>query len=75
MKDTACFNGLWETRDSFFNRASIFATISREVNKDIKARILVLHGADDPHVPAQQVSAFQQEMRLVRASEHRDRLL
>ena len=32
-------------------------------SKPIKARILVLHGADDPFVPADQVAAFEQEMR------------
>lgn len=32
-------------------------------SKPIKARILVLHGADDPYVPADQVAAFEQEMR------------
>ena len=31
--------------------------------KPIKARILVLHGADDPYVTADQVTAFEQEMR------------
>jgi dienelactone hydrolase len=31
--------------------------------RNIKARVLVLHGADDPHVPPQQVTAFQDEMR------------
>ena len=31
--------------------------------KPIKARVLVLHGADDPYVPADQVAAFEQEMR------------
>jgi dienelactone hydrolase len=30
---------------------------------NIKAMVLVLHGVDDPHVPLQQVAAFQQEMR------------
>lgn len=30
---------------------------------DIKAKVLVLHGADDPHVPPEEVSAFQEEMR------------
>jgi dienelactone hydrolase len=29
----------------------------------IKARVLVLHGADDPHVPPGVVSAFEEEMR------------
>lgn len=29
----------------------------------ILAKVLVLHGADDPHVPQQQVAAFQEEMR------------
>jgi dienelactone hydrolase len=31
--------------------------------KQIKGRVLVLHGADDPYVPAAQVEAFQSEMR------------
>jgi dienelactone hydrolase len=31
--------------------------------KPIKAKILVLHGADDPFVTADQVAAFEQEMR------------
>lgn len=31
--------------------------------KNIVARVLVLHGADDPHVPEQQLTAFKQEMR------------
>jgi dienelactone hydrolase len=30
---------------------------------EIKARVLVCHGADDPHVPAEDVTKFQQEMR------------
>jgi dienelactone hydrolase len=30
--------------------------------KNIKAKILVLHGADDPHVPPDQVAAFEKEM-------------
>jgi dienelactone hydrolase len=30
---------------------------------DIKARILVCHGADDPYVSADDVTAFQKEMR------------
>lgn len=31
--------------------------------RNIKGRVLVLHGADDPFVPPHQVSAFQEEMR------------
>jgi dienelactone hydrolase len=31
--------------------------------KNIKAKVLVLHGADDPNVPAEQVAAFEDEMR------------
>jgi dienelactone hydrolase len=31
--------------------------------KNIKAKVLVLHGADDPLVPPDQVAAFQDEMR------------
>jgi dienelactone hydrolase len=34
-----------------------------EETKALKAKILVLHGADDPHVTPEQVSAFQSEMR------------
>jgi dienelactone hydrolase len=32
----------------------------------IRGKVLVLHGADDPHVPPEQVAAFQQEMRLAK---------
>jgi dienelactone hydrolase len=31
--------------------------------RNIKARVLVLHGADDPYVPAKDIAAFQQELR------------
>lgn len=31
--------------------------------KNIKAKVLVLHGADDPHVPQEQIDAFMKEMR------------
>ena len=31
--------------------------------KNIRAKVLALHGADDPHVPDEQVAAFEQEMR------------
>jgi dienelactone hydrolase len=31
--------------------------------KNIEATVLVLHGADDPHVPEKEVAAFQEEMR------------
>jgi len=31
--------------------------------KQIKAKVLALHGADDPHVPPAEVAAFEQEMR------------
>jgi dienelactone hydrolase len=31
--------------------------------KQIKGRVLVLHGADDPFVPAAEVTAFEEEMR------------
>jgi len=32
----------------------------------IRGKVLVLHGADDPHVPPPQVASFQQEMRLAK---------
>ncbi|MFA5553701.1 MAG: dienelactone hydrolase family protein [Phycisphaerae bacterium] len=31
--------------------------------KNIKAKVLVLHGADDPYVPKEQIAAFEKEMR------------
>jgi dienelactone hydrolase len=34
----------------------------------IRGKVLVLHGADDPHVPPEQVAAFQQEMRLAKVN-------
>ena len=33
---------------------------------NIHGKVLALHGADDPHVPPDQVAAFQQEMRLAK---------
>lgn len=33
--------------------------------RNIKGKVLALHGADDPHVPAHEVAAFQEEMRAV----------
>jgi len=30
--------------------------------QDIPAKVLILHGADDPHVPPDQVAAFMKEM-------------
>lgn len=38
-------------------------TPDRALAKDIKGAVLVLHGADDPYVPAQQVQNFEDEMR------------
>ena len=31
--------------------------------RNIKARVLALHGADDPNVPPKEVAAFEDEMR------------
>jgi len=31
--------------------------------KQIRGKVLVCHGADDPYVPAEQIAAFQKEMR------------
>jgi dienelactone hydrolase len=39
------------------------ATPTPEDAKNIKGRVLVLHGADDPIVPPAMVAAFEQEMR------------
>jgi dienelactone hydrolase len=38
-------------------------TPTPEDAKNIKAKVLALHGADDPFVPPQQAAAFQDEMR------------
>lgn len=38
-------------------------TPNRELAANIKGAVLVLHGADDPYVPAEQVRNFQDEMR------------
>jgi dienelactone hydrolase len=38
-------------------------TPNRDDAKNIKGKVLVLHGADDPLVPTDQVLAFQDEMR------------
>ena len=40
---------------------------SARTTTPIKTRVLVLHGADDPYVPAAEISAFQQEMRDTKA--------
>jgi dienelactone hydrolase len=34
-----------------------------EDGKNIRCKVLVLHGADDPHAPAKDVAAFEEEMR------------
>ena len=36
--------------------------------KNIKGRLLILHGADDPYVPATQVAAFEKEMKDAKVS-------
>jgi len=37
-----------------------------EDGKNIRCRVLALHGADDPFVPAKDVAAFEDEMRLAK---------
>jgi dienelactone hydrolase len=37
-------------------------TPTPEDAKNIKGKVLILHGADDPHVPPDQVAAFEKEM-------------
>ncbi len=37
--------------------------LTPEEAKAIKARILILHGADDPHVPAADIAAYQEALR------------
>lgn len=43
------------------------STPTPQDSKDIKAKILVLHGADDPLVPEAEVKAFQEEMKKAKA--------
>ena len=38
-------------------------TLNRDDAKNIKGKVLILHGADDPLVPTDHVLAFQEEMR------------
>ena len=35
--------------------------------QNVKAKVLVLHGADDPYVPPQEVADFQKEMNAAKA--------
>ena len=49
---------------------SFHGGLGKDVNREtteIKARVLALHGADDPYVPAKEVSAFEEEMRTAKA--------
>jgi dienelactone hydrolase len=39
------------------------ATATPEDGKNIRCKVLVLHGADDPHVTPKEVAAFEDEMR------------
>jgi dienelactone hydrolase len=39
------------------------STANPDDSRNIKSKVLVLHGADDPNVPPEQVNAFQEEMR------------
>lgn len=39
------------------------ATASPADSKNIRGKVLVLHGGDDPHVPPKEVAAFEDEMR------------
>jgi dienelactone hydrolase len=49
---------------------SFHGGLGKEANSptnEIKAKVLVLHGADDPYVPTKEVEAFQNEMRTSKA--------
>lgn len=43
------------------------ATTAPASGDTLKAKVLVLHGADDPYVPAKEVDALQAEMRAAKA--------
>jgi len=69
-----CFGGtavLELARDGADLRGAVsfhggLATPRPEDAKNIKAKVLAMHGADDPFVKADEVAAFQQEMRAAR---------
>lgn len=44
------------------------ATPDASLAKNIKGKVLALHGADDPYVPAEEVAAFEKEMRDAKVS-------
>jgi dienelactone hydrolase len=49
---------------------SFHGGLARDTTRTIRpvnAKVLVLHGADDPNVPAKDISAFQNEMRTAKA--------
>lgn len=43
------------------------AKAENSLTESIKAKVLVLHGADDPYVPVKEIEAFQNEMRATKA--------
>lgn len=43
------------------------STPNPKETKEVKAKVLVLHGAEDPHVPPKEVHAFEDEMRAAKA--------
>lgn len=43
------------------------AKAANSPTEEIKAKVLVLHGADDPYVSAKEIEAFQNEMRATKA--------
>lgn len=51
---------------SFHGGLDSASGLEAQVGK-VKAKVLVLHGADDPHVPAAQVAAFEKEFTAAKA--------
>lgn len=45
----------------------VLETPSPRTDREIRAKVLVLNGADDPRVPMKQINAFEDEMRLQNA--------
>lgn len=70
-----CFGGTGAIEAARMNMAvkgiaSFHGGLSRDASRKIQQiapKVLILHGADDPYVPAAEITAFQQEMRDAKA--------
>ena len=63
QKQTQCRHSYWEKAGLSKQILKFANTPTPSDARNIKAKVLVLHGADDPFVPPKEVEAFQEEMR------------